>query len=312
MGDQEPVGYWNWKTPTMGGQQFWNDVLFRDGWKIQQNINTGHHRLIDSQHFRHAWGDRQHCQNVLEQQLAGEPRTNTNGEVVILLHGMIRTHNSMNSIERLLQEHTDATVINFEYASCRQTIEESAKALKSVIDGLNNDVKAIHFIGHSLGNIVVRRYLNDVYQLPVDQRPPFGRMVMLGPPNQGSRMASLMNNSMIFNAVTGAAGKALGKGWKELVAELATPQFEFAIIAGGKEEKPMIDNWALAGPNDFTVSVAETHLNGAADTITLPLLHGTMMNSPDVHQAILSFLEHGRLSVLEATQSIETERSEQK
>ncbi len=293
---QEPIGYLNWKVPTWGGQQYWTDVHFRMGWHIQRNAATGHFRLLDEKNTRHAWGNQAHCQQVL-QQIVQEGRVpKVSGRVIVVLHGLIRTRNSMSSLADFLQRETDATVINFEYASTRETIADSAGALAELLKGLGDQVTRVDFVGHSMGNIVVRHYLRDLEREENQSTPPtFGRMVMLGPPNQGSRMARLLNHSLLFNAVTGQAGIQLGKAWPHLEKSLTTPPFEFAIISGGAENDRLIDNWLLSGPNDFTVSAKETFLAGATDSSMMPLLHGTMMKHPEVHQQVHSFLEHGYL-----------------
>ena len=35
-------GYFNIPVPTLGGRQFWGDVLFYQGWRIQENVFTKH------------------------------------------------------------------------------------------------------------------------------------------------------------------------------------------------------------------------------------------------------------------------------
>ncbi len=304
----EPVGFFNWRTPTMGGQQFWTDVQFRAGWKIQHNVVTGHFRLIDTNNVRHAWGNELHCQQALES-IAIEQELPANQErVIVLLHGLIRTHNSMRALKSYLEKNTSATVVDFEYASTRGRTADQAAALQKFIDNLGDQITKIDFVAHSLGNIVVRHYLHDLAQqhkipstaddAPILQpsRIPFGRMVMLAPPNQGSRMASLMNNSLLFNSVVGPTGIELGKGWSILEKSLATPDFEFAIIAGGQENERIIDNWLLAGPNDFTVGVEETKLEGAKEFETIPVSHSFIISNQAVFKQVVNFLDKGTLN----------------
>ena len=38
--------------PTMGGHVWWNDIEVKDGLRIQQNIISGHYRLLDAQDAR--------------------------------------------------------------------------------------------------------------------------------------------------------------------------------------------------------------------------------------------------------------------
>ena len=106
-------------------------------------------------------------------------------------------------------------------------------------------------------------------------------------------MARIMRWSLLFNVVAGAAGYELGYGWEQLEPRLATPKFDFGIIAGGQSEESRISNLFLNGQDDFTVSVEETKLPGAVDFLIRPLLHATMMRKPVTLEATHRFLNHG-------------------
>ena len=47
--------------PTLGGKQYWRDVLVRPtgeeakAWRIQQHSKTGHYRLLDGNDWRRTW-----------------------------------------------------------------------------------------------------------------------------------------------------------------------------------------------------------------------------------------------------------------
>ena len=56
------VGPLNLPFSTGGGKQFWTDVDYCQGWRIQQNAVTGHCRLLDPSDVRHAWGTLGQCQ----------------------------------------------------------------------------------------------------------------------------------------------------------------------------------------------------------------------------------------------------------
>ncbi|AIQ22000.1 hypothetical protein H70737_03490 [Paenibacillus sp. FSL H7-0737] len=45
----------NWRLPTMGGLIFWNTLDKRKGFKLQQNKNTGHFRILDPSEYRIDW-----------------------------------------------------------------------------------------------------------------------------------------------------------------------------------------------------------------------------------------------------------------
>ena len=186
------------------------------------------------------------------------------------------------------------TTVNFGYASSRKPVGEHAVALKSVIDGLGDQVTEINFVAHSLGNIVIRRYLNDATnaQTGLNGDPRIRRIVMLGPPNQGSKVARTFKNNHLFRTCAGKCGDQLARDWGQMSAKLATPSGEFGIIAGGQENENF-SNFLLEGKDDYTVSVEETKLPGASDFMVHPLLHGTMMNQPVVLEATARFFKHG-------------------
>ena len=278
---------------TGGGNQFWTDWRNVSDWRIQQNSETDHCRLLDPSDVRRAWGDYAHCQQVLDKKLAAGEITQPTGQVVILLHGLARTSKSMTTMQQFLNEQ-GYTTINFGYASSRKGIADHAQALRFLINGLSTEVTDIHFVAHSLGNLVIRRYLHDTLdqdtRLQGDSR--IRRIVMLGAPNQGSHAARTLGSNQLFRAITGKCGDQLARDWDSIASTLATPIMEFGVIAGGQSNESL-GNPFIPGKDDYTVSVEETKLAGASDFLVRPLLHGTMMNHPDVLSATHRFFQSG-------------------
>lgn len=298
----------NLQTPTYGGIQFWTDVRVAGSWRIQHNTYFGHYRLLDDANVRKAWGTEEACTAELEAQLKSGSVVNARGKVVILLHGLCRSWMSMQPMAEHL-ETQGFTAIQFRYASSRKGVADHAGHLKRVIDGLPPEVTEINFVAHSLGNIVIRHYVADCKNsksLRMD--PRINRMVMLGPPNQGSRMARLMKDSLAFKLVAGASGAELSIGWDRLSQKLATPDFEFGIIAGGygSEDAPY-SNILLPGLDDFTVSKEETMLAGADDFLIKPLVHTTMIRNQDAMESTARFLKAGFFVSKEKRNPIESQ-----
>ena len=88
----------NVEGPTFGGKQLWTDELIFHEWRIQRHAWTGHYRLLDDQDYRRAWGSFEHCRerlDALKQELALPPMR---GKVVVALHGLVRSRQSMKGI----------------------------------------------------------------------------------------------------------------------------------------------------------------------------------------------------------------------
>jgi len=279
--------------PTLGGEQFWSDELVIRGWRIQQNVLSGHYRLLDADDVRRAWGTRQHCQAALDDVKRQGLLEPLDGAAVITLHGLGRSRDHMEGLGRYIAQQTGLHWENVSYASTRRSLDEHAASLASVLAGLEG-IDEISFVCHSLGNLVVRRYLGEALQPQPRWQPDprIKRMVMLGPPNQGAQFAGLFKNNDLYGLLTGPSGKQLARQWEETAKLLATPAFPFGILAGGRGDthglNPLVD-----GDDDLVVSVEETYLAGAADFRRVDCLHGRMMQSPEVREYVVRFLERG-------------------
>jgi pimeloyl-ACP methyl ester carboxylesterase len=283
----------NLPLPTLGGEAFWSDELVYHGWRMQQNVLTGHYRLLDSHDIRRAWGTAEQCRAAFDEIKRRDKLPPLSGRAVVTLHGLIRSRDHMLGLSQFLAESGQYHVVNVSYASTRRSLDEHAQSLARVIAGLEG-IEEIHFVCHSLGNLVVRRYLGEANcEAPrwlVD--PRIKRMVMLGPPNNGAQLAVLFKHNELFGLVTGPSGKQLSRSWDECQKSLATPTFPFAILAGGRGTdlglNPLVD-----GDDDLIVAVEETRLAGAADFRLLNCRHSRLMDDPAARLYVLSFLEHG-------------------
>ena len=292
----------NWRMRTLGGRQYWNDLRHLSGWRIQRNAVTGHFRLLNPEDIRFAWGRQQHCENELNRQIRSAAIPPNRAKVVILLHGLLGSTERMNTLEHELSASNEFQVINIAYSSTQKTVAENAKAFNQVIENLGSEVKEIHFVAHSLGNIVIRRYIHDRTQnksnhADLNSIRKLKRVVMLGPPNQGSRLANIFKDNLLFRAGAGVGGQELSNHWARLEPTLALPTSapgcEFGIISGVQNPAGGFDNLLLDGKDDWTVSVAETRLAGATDTYEVAAFHGHMVHHPDVIKATERFLKFG-------------------
>ena len=283
---------------TMGGKQFWTDLyVFRD-WRIQKNALTGHCRLLDDQDLRQTWGSYDHCLQTFQAIRRQRSLPPLKSRAVVTIHGLGRTRQSMDPVgQAVLQaarvDDQPVEWINMSYASTRGDMTAHAEALDQVLRGLAG-VEEVDFVAHSLGNLVIRRWLHlqTERQDPPADLPRVGRIVMLAPPNGGAEMAQRLNENGLFHFVLGTSGTQLAREWELVQQKLTIPQTSFGIIAGDVQ-LPKDGNPLIEGPDDLVVSVEETKLSGADDMYVGPFAHTYIMDQEKVHEAILRFLKHG-------------------
>lgn len=273
---------------TLGGRLFWGDVCFRRGYRIQQNVFTHHYRLLDPHDRRCASGTLSECRLELARIATDRGLALDTGHVVICLHGINRSSKSMNPVIRSLKTEP-VTAVPFDYPGNRSSLAECADYLRQVVDSLSA-AERISFVVHSMGGLVVRRYLQDHSDLR------HHRMVMLGTPNLGAELASMLKSFILFRALYGPAGQELASGENSVAAALPVPEFPFGIIAGGRGDERGY-NPLLSGDNDGTVTVASTRLPGAADFLQIRHLHSFLMSAPEAGAAIRCFLQHARFDL---------------
>lgn len=209
-------------------------------------------------------------------------------ECVVLLHGLARTSMSMNKMQRELAKVGYATA-NIDYPSRDFPVEELAEiAVEKGLDACREreGVTRIHFVTHSLGGILVRQYLS---HHEIDE---LGRVVMLGPPNQGSAAVDRLGAVPGFDWLNGPAGRQLGKGEKSIPLRLGPADFELGVIAGNRTIDP-ITSAVLDDPNDGRVSVEDTRLEGMADFVVVDHSHAFMMRMRRTIELTKAFLASG-------------------
>lgn len=271
--------------PTAGGAQIWSDARWREGWRIQEHVGTGHCRLLDPKNVRRAWGSYEACLAELDARVPIAPGASDNRPLVILLHGMGRTRVSFGRMKQDLEAAGWRTA-RFSYPSTRRSMDEHAAWLESLINSLHQDRQAseIYFVTHSLGGIVVRSALarNGEWRQALQVRG----MVMLGPPNQGSSFANRLSGLRVFRWLYGDTGVGLVP---EEVRLIPPPDCPFLIIAGARGDGRGWNPF-LAGEDDGVVTLEETRLDGAVDHLVVRSLHAFLPSHRDAIAATLGFL----------------------
>lgn len=218
-------------------------------------------------------------------------------EGVVLLHGLCRTPSSMQSMEVALQK-AGFRVENCEYPSRTASVERlSEDAIGKVLESPRlKDCDKIHFVTHSLGGIMVRSYFKR------HTFPRLGRVVMLGPPNQGSEVVDKIGSWWAFRKVNGPAGGELGTVSNSTPNRLGPVGFELGVIAGDRSIN-WINSAMIDGRDDGKVSVEHTKVAGMKDHLVVHVTHPYLMKNKVAIENTIRFLKTGSFAKIPAGQA---------
>jgi hypothetical protein len=195
---------------------------------------------------------------------------------VILVHGLMRTSLSLTPLKFYLQRHGYDVCI-YSYPSPRYTLHQHAEGLKHFIEQQEAEhpgVK-IHLVTHSMGGIIAREALS---KLPKKKLNQIGYLVMMAPPNQGSKLAKL--STSMFPVL-----KSMIRPLSELSSEQSAYVHKVAI--------PSVKIGIIAGRYDAKVPPEAARLEGLAEPVVINTTHTFIMNNPAAKKLIVTFLEKG-------------------
>jgi pimeloyl-ACP methyl ester carboxylesterase len=212
-------------------------------------------------------------------------------EAVILLHGIGLSKWSL-SLLSLTLRRAGYDTINITYPSTELSLDGIAEWLhhNKLSPALWDKYSKIHFVTHSMGGLVARRYLNK-YRPTLDPTK-IGRVVMIGTPNQGSEIADTMICFPPYKWLFGPAGQEL-----TTTAQSRNPDvsyFEAGIIAGTAGWLYPLSGLMIKGPHDGRVAVERTKLPDMTDHIVVRASHTMMVHRRKIHHQVLSFLRAGQ------------------
>ena len=187
--------------------------------------------------------------------------------ITVLVHGLW-VHGVLMELQRRYLARMGFEAVCYSYPSVRLTLTENADRLARYARTLKTPV--IHWVGHSLGGLVILRMLERETLLPP------GRVVLAGVPYGDTHAGRAL-------AAHSLGARMVGRSIREWLAATKPTQFpgrDIGVIAGtvsvglGRVIAP-----DLPRPNDGAVTVAETRLAAACDHIELSVNHTGMLLS---------------------------------
>ena len=205
----------------------------------------------------------------------------SSADTVVLVHGLWVHGMIMEPLRRRVARR-GYRALCYSYPTVRLTLAENVERLERYCSGISGP--RLHFIGHSLGGLVVLRMLARARGLPP------GRVVLMGTPygecHAARRLARLPGGR-----------SALGRSmldWLQGPRPELNGGHPVGVIAGrfslglGRMVAP-----DLPLPNDGAVNVEETRFPGMRDHVILDVSHSGMLFSPAVARQVDAFLGDG-------------------
>jgi pimeloyl-ACP methyl ester carboxylesterase len=221
---------------------------------------------------------------------------------VLFVHGLWLNGAESFLIRRRLAQHGFALRV-LRYSSLGESMDQVARRGARFAHALaTRTLRPVHLLGHSLGGLVIYRMFETGLLEPDRFSGDFCRVVFMGTPARGSQSAHAL--------ARGPARWMLGLvGTRDLLHGLPARwpfSSQLGIIAGTSGSGLGRLLTRFDGPNDGTVSVAETRLEGATDFCTLPVNHTGMLLSPQTAPRIAAFLLRGRFDTSMPGRSVAT------
>ena len=153
-----------------------------------------------------------------------------------------------------------------------------ARFVRESLDG-----RAAHFVGHSLGGVLILETLNARPELPV------ASAILLGAPVRGCFAGRRFGTARLGRWMMGACGEL----WQEREA-VWKRDAPLGVLAGTVPLGLGRAFGRLPGPNDGVVRVEETTVDGMAARALVPAGHSVLIVSPAVGRQIERFMREGR------------------
>ena len=206
------------------------------------------------------------------------------GDTVVLVHGLWMNGIELSVLGQHLRRDHGFAVRTFSYPTLHgdaaEICGELAKFGASVAEA-----GRVHFVGHSLGGVLVHRTLSEC------GREFDGNAVVLGSPLNGSKAASgaarwPMLRPLLGPHVLNELAVAKPRHW---TGSNALGSIAGTLRMGTGQFFAHFDE-----DNDGTVAVSETMIPGLADHLTMPHSHIGMLFADDVARQVACFLRDGQ------------------
>jgi alpha-beta hydrolase superfamily lysophospholipase len=205
-------------------------------------------------------------------------------ELIVLVHGFFRTRRDMAYLAAYFQQKGYAT-FRPTLPTIFSSLDQCTARLAEKLQQQPRHWQRIHFVGHSMGGLIIRQYLarNMVAGL--------GRCVLIGTPNNGASLAGIAQRYFRFALQVFKPIQSFLPGGLVIAPPRNNPPPEIGVIAGNRDN--ILFGRFFTYASDGRVAVDSVPFAGQKEFITLPYNHLDIHHSQEVADLVLQFIRTG-------------------
>lgn len=201
------------------------------------------------------------------------------GEIVVTVPGLLAGRHTMRRLDERLCEAGYQTR-HWRYASMRGSMTHHASKLAHELRELarSSAVRRVHLVCHSMGSVIARAA---IHESGLETRWPLkvGRIVMLAPPNGGSRLTRIPLGPF-------------ASSFPQLCELSEAPDSYVRCLP----PLTRMSVGVIAASRDFVVALESTHLSGQRDHAVLETTHQRLISHPEAIEMSIRFLDSERFA----------------
>lgn len=203
--------------------------------------------------------------------------------LVVLVHGFFKNQDDM----RFLRQQIELEGLKTQSVTLPTTfgsLDDAVKSLHLQIGGRISGDSKICFVAHSMGGLIVRRYIDKYGSNFVHS------CIFIATPHGGTKLADIANVIPGYSAVFKPISCLISGNSYISFDDAKT--FKIGIIAGSKRVG-ILGNLFLSSESDGRVEVSSANAVDADDFVVVPFGHQDILNQPETASLVLKFLRNG-------------------
>ncbi|MCL1991988.1 MAG: alpha/beta hydrolase [Spirochaetes bacterium] len=205
------------------------------------------------------------------------------GQITILAHGFNKSRGDMLFLSCGLKAR-GIDNIAVKLPARFNTLNNCLDSLHLQIGNVVKKHKTVNFVGHSMGGLIIRSYINK------HQLENVGRCVFIATPHLGSKLAGISARIPFYAKIFKPINDLLPSSENKYLLE--NKKIEIGIIAGNKNGT-VFGKMFLSKNSDGRVETASALSDDAKETVVLPCAHKKIHRKKETLDKVASFILSG-------------------